>query len=307
MLLSIIFHVSKNANHLQSNLEGFLDFVIKYPRMVEFILVDDASDSQVLRIVKQTIVPIKHHIKYIYLNHQLGHAYAYNLATKHAKGKYVWYTGSFNVLNKDLEDSLLKQVHEDFDVISFNLADDVNNATTSIHHQLSPEMIVNYWESISNKIINRNWLLENNISFANGKWFPAIFNFALFKSFRSWKHMDACLLANTKQDCVIYNIYDLLQQIKPLYQSFVNNNWKDLYYQELSYWATGICLHTFMRQIYKIYSNEELNKLNKEQINIIQNACDNALKYLQTYFFDYASNKYVKKYKNRLFKYFQNN
>ncbi|AJQ45216.1 hypothetical protein JM47_01020 [Ureaplasma diversum] len=305
MLLSILFHVSKNANHLQANLSGFLDFVLKHPKQVELILVDDASDSQVLRIVKQTIDPSKHKIKYIYLNHQLGHAYAYNLATKHARGKYVWYTGSFNVLNRDLEDSLLKQVHEDFDVISFNLADDVNKATTAVHTTFSPEMIINYWESISNKIINRAWLVANDISFAYGKWFPALFNFALFKNFKTWKHMDACLLANTKQDCVIYNIYDLLQQIKPLYQAFVNNSWKDVYNQELCYWATGICLHTFMRQIYKIYSNEDVDQIkDKEQLNIIQNACENALKYLQTYFSNYASNKYVKKYQNRLFKYF---
>lgn len=305
MLISIVYHISKNKKTLQKSLEGFLSLAKKYENDVELIIVDDASNYEVFKIAKGLIEEKQAKVKYFYLNENQGYSYTYNLALDYALGKYVWFVGSYVGINTDTINSLMDVLKKDHDVISFNLNEDVNQSRSQEHTELSSEMIINYWESIVNKIISKQFLIDNKISFEPNKWYSALFVFDLFTNFKKWRHLDLSYVNLFVQEHLSYNVYDLLQQIKILQDKFIDQNLYEKYKEEFNYWITGICLHTFIKKIYETHSINVNSKRQIQESNlIIMNALNNSKKYLDAYFYDFYSNDFIKKYENKILEYY---
>jgi len=89
MLLTIAFYLSKTTHYLKKNFNYFLDLLNQNQKNIELIIIDDASDYNLFKTLKPLIENTNTKIKYFYLNETQGNAYAYNLATKYAHGKYI--------------------------------------------------------------------------------------------------------------------------------------------------------------------------------------------------------------------------
>ncbi|WP_303924022.1 glycosyltransferase family A protein [Ureaplasma parvum] len=304
MLLTIAFYLSKTTHYLKKNFNYFLDLLNQNQKNIELIIIDDDSDYNLFKTLKPLIENTNAKIKYFYLNETQGNAYAYNLATKYAHGKYIWYLGGHVELNLDASSLLFSVLEKDYDVISFNLNDNVNQNPSSVFDSLNKDILVGLWESVSNKIIALDFIRKNKLAFYNDKWYPALFIYDLFTKFNSWRNVNVNFISNNSGE-VGYNVYDLLQQINELYIRFSNDDLLDLYKDELCYWITGICFHSFLKKIYEIYTiNINSKKQIKERTMIISHALSNAKKYLETHFANFENNLYVRKFKVNILKYY---
>ncbi|WP_051675885.1 glycosyltransferase [Ureaplasma canigenitalium] len=292
-------------NNLRKNLSLFFQAVAKNKKEIELILIDDASEQNVFKTISTVIDEYNINVRYVYVDQILGYGNAYNIGLQYSNADYVWFVATNHELNLDVLPVLLNALNDGYDIFSFNLNDEIADNESNLHLLLEKQMIVRYCRSISNKIIKKTFILEHNLSFNSVKWYPALYIFNLLTNFQSWRHLNINLLSRQNHSVLIYNIYDLLSQIKLLYALFEKYGLLEQYLDELCFWMTVICLYSFLNSIYESHAINFRNKYKlMEKKKVIQLAIENAVRYLQTYFPDFQNNKYVKLYKTKLLKYY---
>lgn len=112
--LSIITINLNNAEGLSDTIES----VKKQKFSLEFIIVDGGSEDGSTMVIEQE----KNHISKAVIGSDRGIYDAMNIGLKHAKGKYVLFLNSGDVLTKQISQDVLKQSNADFIIYGTDLS-----------------------------------------------------------------------------------------------------------------------------------------------------------------------------------------
>ena len=158
----------------------------------EILLVDDFSNDGSSEIIKK-IIKKKNNYKLIRSkNKTLGPGHARNLALKKAKGKYIYFLDSDDILKnnalKKLEKEINKYKNVDLLCNNFQILDQIGNFKKNFRHDLKfynqskKKIIKNFFylsiipQVISN-LIKKNLIKKNKINFSHGYFEDVFFYF----------------------------------------------------------------------------------------------------------------------------------
>lgn len=172
-LLSFIIPVYNTEKYVSECLES----ILKYDNeKFEIIILDDGSSDSSYSIIN-SYVDRFYNLR-LFHHENIGHSFTRNKGIKEARGKYVWFVDSDDLLNTT---NLCKVIEilsgSDLDILLFNfqfyqdgitwrwprfdvLDSDVNDGITVLSKK-------NFYLAPWNKIFNREFLLKNDLYFLN--------------------------------------------------------------------------------------------------------------------------------------------
>lgn len=209
--ISIIIPIYKVEQYIMACLDSII--AQDYTGKIECILVDDCGGDSSIAIAQERIASYDGPISFTILhhNHNRGLSAARNTGISHAKGDYVLFVDSDDELTPNAISSLTKPLSEqqydfvigDYRVIGTDkqypplLLDD---KSILYNDKIFNTYLLGKWYMMAwNKLINRNFLLHNNILFLEG----IIHEDDLWSFVLAFK---ARTMLVTKDCCYIYNI-----------------------------------------------------------------------------------------------------
>lgn len=170
--LSIIIPVYNVEKYIDKCINSLINQTMKE---LEFIFVNDGTPDSSVSIIKK----YQKQDKRIKLLEKVngGQASARNLGLKHAKGEYIAFLDSDDYVKENMYETLYNRAKkDDLDIVICNyflaypnkIEEAKNNITTKKEKIISPKEYITLSPSPTNKIIKREYLINQNFEFPEG-------------------------------------------------------------------------------------------------------------------------------------------
>lgn len=162
--ISVIIPQFNAEKTIKNCVQSIVNFLTPYSINYEILILDDCSTDSSLAIA-ESLAASNSLIRVIPKEKNGGVSHTRNLGIELAKGDYLMFVDSDDVLLTDASVSLNSLIHQNYDLIFFGSPSDLTTTPeTLILHQsvvLKPTIGVTVW----NKLYRRAYLTENHISF----------------------------------------------------------------------------------------------------------------------------------------------
>lgn len=235
--------------------------------------------------------------------------FCFNNAIHIASGKYIMFMNFDSIIDDNLYPEIKKILDKNYDIISFE------NTTPSVFYNLNHDeyneickdliLFLTDVHTIYNKVFNLEYLRNNQIIFADNKWYPELFELQALLSFKSWRHFTNQPLITFRNEPINdFNIYDLLFQIKKMDELVRLNELNDEFADEWEFWYACILKYRFLGKINEKYPlNKESKQLSFKSKEVQKLATQNVNKQIKIYCKNLMKNKYYKTFKGIIEKY----
>lgn len=234
---------------------------------------------------------------------KLDIGFCFNNAINLANGKYIMFMNFNSIIDDSFYSEVEKLFDNNYDVISFE------NTTPSVfynlnhdeYNEIDKELILFLTDinSVYNKIFNLEYLKNNQINFAENKWYPEFFELQTLLTFKSWRHIiNKPIITFRNSPIDDFNLYDLLFQIRKMDELIKVNELSDEFTEEWEFWYACILKYRFLGKIHQKYPlNKESKLLNFKSKEVHKLANQNVNKQLKIYCKNLMKNKYYKTFK----------
>lgn len=267
ILISICIPTYNRGNKLKNQLEFLIEEIINCNDKVEILVGDNCSNDNTFEIVKNISIK-NNNIKYFQNGENLGIAGNIEMLFSHSNGKYIWFLGDDDRLEKYSIENLIKYIYKnyfsidlllinhyvikknqrfkfyDFDCVNIKrlsniFIDRYHNGLMFISSLIYRKQLIS--NLIHDKHINRNITLPLGLSLVSGKKNIKIFEKPIIYNEwgnTSWSNeaykvnsIDKVLLLNRLEN--VYGLHYLKKFMK--FYSFNLNLIKFIFYSNISY------------------------------------------------------------------------
>lgn len=187
--LSIIIPVYNSEKYIENLLKSLLN---QLDEKVEVHIIDDGSNDNTKRIIHNMIIN-KSNIYYTYQKNS-GVAEARNTGLKLARGKYVYFCDSDDILLPNAINLILSKIETDNDIIFFAHNENISNKTIKYFEDIEKNYEINedmlnkcfYNSSFAmvlwDKVLKRSIITDNKIKFNLSTLEDYLFLYNVFKN-----------------------------------------------------------------------------------------------------------------------------
>lgn len=294
--ISVIVPVYNAENYLKACMDSLVN---QTKKDIEIIAVNDGSKDDSLKILEEYESKYPKLVKVLSQENQ-GLSVTRNNGIKVAKGKYVFFIDSDDVVKTDVLEKLWKKVEEyEYDLIAYDveliypektvivksgIIDDKKELTKEDKNKLFQNMYCVAW----NKLYKRDLFNDENMLFTPGIWFEDVLVLhKLIPNLKSIAHIDfAGYEYYQRENSITYTYSEKLIDIHFVMESILkyykDANFFDKYKDELEY--------MYVRYMYATY----IKRLSKSKDKIRFNeGVDFVISEVNKNFPDYKKNKYL--------------
>lgn len=252
--LTIIYYI----NNFNENLFESLDSLINQTdKNFELLIIADGIETIKEKSIEKLDLNEKlSNFKFIVINNFNSHSASFELARKYVQTKYVYFADRSNIFDQNFvkcfNKFILNNKNEEYDLLFLTIGKDVANYPDlkklklcefkkNIYLQILGKMV--------NKIINADFIKQNNISFIPFKHYTTHFSYELVSFAKK-----IAILPDVKISCKsakfsIFNCYDLVYQCNQIL-----NHKDDEFYKtnktQIEYIMIRMVLYSFLKCIY---------------------------------------------------------
>lgn len=303
--ITFVLYLHKNAKNLEECLASLVQFD---PNDTEIILVHDEDSDEVNLVLENFFKTIRTNIIYIKNQEFLGQSFCYNNAIRLSSGKYIFFLSYNDVVSANLLKEIKEPMEQEYDVISIPSQKEKfyyleQNEYTSLNKELILSCGI---ANLRDKIFRKDYLVQANLSFEDGRWYPDVFILNVLLSFNKWWNvLGDSLLDVSKDSETTFNLYDYLYQVDDLFNLAIRADVYEEYKKEFDYWITVICVYQFLSKIYSTYSiHFTVKKSIEKNARAIRLAMRHVTQVINKYVPNFERNVYFKKHAKEIMKYF---
>lgn len=294
--ISVIVPVYNAENYLKACMDSLVN---QTKKDIEIIAVNDGSKDDSLKILEEYESKYPKLVKVLSQENQ-GLSVTRNNGIKVAKGKYVFFVDSDDVVKTDVLEKLWKKVEEyEYDFIAYDveliypektvivksgIIDDKKELTKEDKNKLFQDMYCVAW----NKLYKRDLFNDENMLFTPGIWFEDVLVLhKLIPNLKSIAHIDfAGYEYYQRENSITYTYSEKLIDIHFVMESILkyyrDANFFDKYKDELEYMYVRYMYATYIKRLSKSKDKKRFNE-----------GVDFVISEVNKNFPDYKKNKYL--------------
>ena len=303
--ISFILYINKNTESLEECLERLSSFD---QNDVEIVIRQDQENDEANAILDRFFNTIRPNVVFVKNQEFLGQSFCFNSAINLCSGKYIYFMAYNDVLHENLLSEIEQPMNENYDVISLpSLKTSFFSLEKNEYNKISKELILaSGTANLRDKIFRKEYLIESQLNFEVGKWYPDVFILNVLLSFNKWWNiLGEPLVDIRKEYSVSFNLYDYLYQVEDLFDLAIKANVYEEFKKEFDCWIITICLYQFLSKIYANYSiHFTVKKSVEKNARIIRLAMKHVEQVISKYVPNYESNPYYKMNATKLLKYY---
>lgn len=261
--ITLIFSISRKNAELSKALDAIARQTDKNCNLI--FVFNGASQSE-KDIFKKFVFDKFNKVDYVLLSENLGDSYAFDYVAKNnLDTKYFYLFDSNVILMPDFVGALNKFItdHPTADIVSFfgvpniYFKDDYLNIRT-----LSDDFCYRPLIFFDNKLINIEYIRNNNIKQPKFKHYPMLYYVMLAKNNPKWYSLGRQLCTGSNKPAYSFNVMDLFDQCQELV-NMLDQKWYKDHYSEIEY----LCIVTLFRNfVYATFKQNHSNFLYQKRI-----------------------------------------
>ena len=295
--VSIIVPVYNLELYIEKCLNSLVNQTLKD---LEIIVVNDGSTDKSVEIIEKMKKQYPNLIK-TYNISNVGVAKARNFGLSKATGEYIGFVDGDDYVSKDMYEKLYnKAIEEDSDIVTSGYykvkKEKCEEKGTKLSNcfgydiHMQPNILIESFPYIWNKIFKRNLIIKNKIEFENLKIYEdLVFTYKLYFNANKISKVDEPLYYYivTRESSATYEFtekrFDIFKAFDSLIEYMKNNNCFEEFKNEI--------LYILLKHIYVVLEQD----ISKESIKLKKEYLKYAFKYLNKNFKNWEDNIYFRK------------
>lgn len=261
--ITLIFSINKKNSELSKALDAIARQTDKNCNLVFIFNGCGQSEKD---IFKKFNFKDFNNVEYVFMSENLGDAFAFkHVSENNLHTKYYYYFDSNVILLPDFIGSLNKFVieHPDADVVSFFGVPNIYFKQEYLPVKtLSDDFCNRPLVFFNNKLLNYEYVKENNIFEPNFKHYPMLYYVMLAKHNPKWYSFGRQICSASPKPVYSFNIFDLFDQCQEIV-NMLDQKWYKDHYSEVEY----LCIVTLFRNFtYAFFKKNRTNFLMQKRI-----------------------------------------
>lgn len=265
--VSVIVPIYNVEKYLQRCLESLIDQTLQD---IEIILVNDGSTDDSGRIAEEYAEKYSGKVKYLEKENG-GLSDARNFGMPYATGEYIAFLDSDDYIDKNAYEEMYNKAKKDYaDYVECDFIWEYPNKLKEdkrFDYNNKKEMLAFVRVVAWNKLIRRQILIDNNITFPKGLRYEDVeFTYKLIPHLEKTAYVDKCFVHYTQRENSIANVQnertaEIFTILEHVIEYYKQNNLYEEYKEELEYNYARYLLCSSLKRICKIKDKQKRKEL----------------------------------------------